>query len=175
MVLISVDLPQPFGPKMHTCSPASMRKEMSSSAARSPRITVTCCSASNGGRVVSLEMGFVIFNLVNARSFCPSTGCGRSATQGINFGGTNKKEAKTQKVLTSRGGGVLPTIPRGKASLPCQAGLLPHSRDCLPQCGKRLTTRGLVWAVCSTAICACQRKKSQPNNAILSALPLWET
>src|SRR5208282_5037466 len=55
MVLISVDLPQPFGPRMQTCSPASMRSETPSSAGRSvdsPRTTVTSCKARRGGGVV---------------------------------------------------------------------------------------------------------------------------
>jgi hypothetical protein len=41
------------------------------------------------------------------------------------------------------------------------------TRVMLPQCGKRLTTRGHVWALCSTGKRACQRQKSLPNNAIL--------
>src|SRR5580700_2834484 len=49
MVLINVDFPQPFGPRMHTCSPESMRKVTSSSAARSPRITVTWFSDKRAG------------------------------------------------------------------------------------------------------------------------------
>src|SRR5436305_1787976 len=41
MVLISVDLPHPLGPRMHTCSPASTRNVTFSNAGRSPRMTVT--------------------------------------------------------------------------------------------------------------------------------------
>src|SRR5438874_6343870 len=41
MVLISVDLPQPFGPRMATCSPASMRRFTSCSTTLSPRATFT--------------------------------------------------------------------------------------------------------------------------------------
>src|ERR1022692_3262047 len=40
MVLISVDLPQPFGPRMAACSPAWMRRVMSWRTVLSPRITV---------------------------------------------------------------------------------------------------------------------------------------
>src|SRR4029077_15022024 len=120
MVLISVDLPQPFGPRMHTCSPASMRKEMSSRAATSPRITVTCCSASNGGRVVSLAMVLVIFNLVNVRSFYPSDGCERSSTLGIHFGGTNKKEVKTQRFSPPGVVGCCRQSPAAKQACPAR-------------------------------------------------------
>src|SRR5882762_4949568 len=41
MVLMSVDLPQPFGPRIATCSPASTRRLKSSSATLSPRMTRT--------------------------------------------------------------------------------------------------------------------------------------
>src|SRR5437868_6920346 len=41
MVLMSVDLPQPFGPRMATCSPASMRRFTSCSTTLSPRATFT--------------------------------------------------------------------------------------------------------------------------------------
>src|ERR1700746_1696831 len=46
---MSVDLPQPFGPRMHTCSPAAISRFTSRNAAESPRITVTFFSDSRGG------------------------------------------------------------------------------------------------------------------------------
>src|ERR1700676_13161 len=49
MVLISVDLPQPFGPRMAACSPAWMRRAMSWRTVFSPRITVRLRKSSNGG------------------------------------------------------------------------------------------------------------------------------
>src|SRR5713101_3059846 len=49
MVLMSVDLPQPFGPRMQTCSPAAICTVTSSNAARSPRMTVICLRESRGG------------------------------------------------------------------------------------------------------------------------------
>jgi hypothetical protein len=49
----------------------------------------------------------------------------------------NQKEVKTE-VLTSRGGGVIQAKPSAACSLPCQAGLLPHSRD-----ARRIVVRDL--------------------------------
>src|ERR1700676_5030373 len=52
MVLISVDLPHPLGPSIHTCSPAPICNVMSSRAGRCsrvPRRTVTCFSERSGG------------------------------------------------------------------------------------------------------------------------------
>ena len=51
----------------------------------------------------------------------------RSGIEASGSGGI-KKEAKTY-VFASRGGGVLRTFLCGVRSPPCQAGLLPHSRD----------------------------------------------
>src|ERR1700748_2380517 len=48
MVLMRVDLPQPFGPRMQTCSPEPILSEMSWRAARSPRMTVTWLRARSG-------------------------------------------------------------------------------------------------------------------------------
>src|SRR5579862_6754468 len=49
MVLISVDFPQPFGPRIATCSPAPIVSEKSRSAMLAPRITVTLRSSIRGG------------------------------------------------------------------------------------------------------------------------------
>src|SRR5579872_2188598 len=46
MALMSVDLPEPFGPRMATCSPCAMEKVSPSSARLLPRITVTFRSSS---------------------------------------------------------------------------------------------------------------------------------
>src|SRR6266852_9983465 len=51
MVLISVDLPQPFGPRIHTCSPHAIFRVMSRSATRSPRITLARSKESRGAGV----------------------------------------------------------------------------------------------------------------------------
>src|SRR5271154_601244 len=51
MVLISVDLPHPFGPKTETCSRASMRKLMPSSAIFPQRNTRTSRNSSSGAVV----------------------------------------------------------------------------------------------------------------------------
>jgi len=59
MVLISVDLPQPFGPKMHTCSPHTISRVMSWMATRSPRMTVTCARESRGA-----GMEFILGSMV---------------------------------------------------------------------------------------------------------------
>src|SRR5579863_9685381 len=49
MALMKVDLPQPLGPMMATCSPAPMRREMSSSASVAPRATETRSNSISGG------------------------------------------------------------------------------------------------------------------------------
>src|ERR1700733_5585608 len=46
MVLIKVDLPQPFGPRIATCSPASIRSVTSCSTCLSPSMTETLWKAS---------------------------------------------------------------------------------------------------------------------------------
>src|SRR2546428_1878854 len=48
MALISDDLPQPFGPRMATCSPCRISKEMESSARLRPRIRVTLWNSRSG-------------------------------------------------------------------------------------------------------------------------------
>src|ERR1700674_5170293 len=52
MVLISVDLPHPLGPRIQTCSPAPICNVTSSRAGRCsrvPRRTVTCFRERSGG------------------------------------------------------------------------------------------------------------------------------
>src|SRR5712664_2917704 len=51
MVLMSVDLPQPFGPRIATCSPASTRRLKSSSATLSPRMTRTFFKSTRDGPI----------------------------------------------------------------------------------------------------------------------------
>src|ERR1700730_8297940 len=53
MVLIRVDLPQPFGPRIATCSPAPMLSVMSWSTCLSPSITVIRLKANRAGIFVS--------------------------------------------------------------------------------------------------------------------------
>src|SRR6266849_6702252 len=48
MVLISVDFPHPFGPRMATCSPAWMERVIPSRAIFSPRYTVTSWNSMSG-------------------------------------------------------------------------------------------------------------------------------
>src|SRR5690349_1620137 len=52
MVLMSVDFPQPFGPRIHTCSPAAISRFTFRSATRSPRMTVTFLNERRGGATV---------------------------------------------------------------------------------------------------------------------------
>src|ERR1035438_2152091 len=59
MVLISVDLPQPLGPRMGTCSSASMRRLKSSSAIFCPRITRKLRKSSRGGLSAVALIGYV--------------------------------------------------------------------------------------------------------------------
>src|ERR1700677_2540011 len=49
MVLIKVDLPQPFGPRIATCSPAPMLSVMSWSTCLSPSITLIRLKANRAG------------------------------------------------------------------------------------------------------------------------------
>src|SRR5579872_315615 len=51
MVLIKVDLPQPFGPRMATCSSAPMLRLKSSSATFCPRITRRLRKSSSAGLI----------------------------------------------------------------------------------------------------------------------------
>src|ERR1035438_5013949 len=51
MALMKVDLPQPFGPMMATCSPAPIFSETSFRASVSPRITVTRSNSMSAGLV----------------------------------------------------------------------------------------------------------------------------
>src|SRR5215469_2225650 len=46
---MSVDLPQPFGPRMQTCSPVAISRFTLRRAAWSPRITVTFFRSRSGG------------------------------------------------------------------------------------------------------------------------------
>src|ERR1700733_9332450 len=76
MVLINVDLPQPFGPRIATCSPAPMRTEISCSTRLSPSMTETCWKASKGGNSLFIVREYtsgmwksgLVFVLL---SFCP--------------------------------------------------------------------------------------------------------
>lgn len=76
MVLIKVDLPHPFGPRMATCSPAPILSVMSSSTRFSPSMTETCWKASKAGASVfivreytaSMRKSGWVFILL---SFCP--------------------------------------------------------------------------------------------------------
>src|SRR5690349_6569527 len=45
---MSVDLPQPLGPRIAVCSPRFSFREKSSSTTRSPRMTLTCSSSRSG-------------------------------------------------------------------------------------------------------------------------------
>src|SRR5215467_3801448 len=54
MFLMSVDLPQPFVPRLHTCSPAAISRLTSFSAAQSPRMTVRFRKERSGGVTVLL-------------------------------------------------------------------------------------------------------------------------
>jgi hypothetical protein len=75
-------------------------------------------------------MGSVIFKQLNARLFYLKQPTSQFLCRLESFS-REQKGGENAKVLTSRGGGVLPTIPHGKANLPCQAGLMLHSRDLL--------------------------------------------
>src|SRR5260370_34142541 len=107
-------IPHLLAPRSHTRSPASMRKERSSSAARSPRITVTWFSASSGGLFGSRDIGPVISRMgTHAHSI---RAAGLLAFSHDCLGAirqwSKQKAGENDKVVTSRGGGVLQTIPR---------------------------------------------------------------
>src|SRR5258708_1446104 len=158
MVLISVDLPQPFGPKMHTCSPHAISRSMPWRAARSPRITLTRLKESRGARVEFI-LGSIAWTAAGPRG---ANDCVILTERGYharvhgkrkNRGGEawgrnrrkrssclilkqpaetcpkNKKEVKTGSFSPPGVGGVLhDNSLGGSAVLPCQAGLRPHSR-----------------------------------------------
>src|SRR5690242_19715647 len=58
MVLMSVDFPQPFGPRMATCSPGSMRSVMLCRTVFNPRATDTSrkSSSAEGPACVSINL-----------------------------------------------------------------------------------------------------------------------
>src|SRR2546428_3186574 len=60
-------LPQPFGPRMHTCSPRAISRLMSCSAARSPRMTVTCARESRGSGVAFI-LGSVVVTIPRSQA-----------------------------------------------------------------------------------------------------------
>src|ERR1700722_12330611 len=53
MVLMRVDFPQPFGPRMATCSPELIRRLKLSRATLSPRMTCTFCKSTRAGSMGS--------------------------------------------------------------------------------------------------------------------------
>src|SRR5215831_1948122 len=81
---MSVDLPQPFGPRMHTCSPAAISRFTSRSAAWSPRITVTFFSERRGGATES----FTSSGTFPLRAHLNREG---GAAQGVQKGGRNAR------------------------------------------------------------------------------------
>src|ERR1700680_4025819 len=144
---------------MHTCSPASIFKVSSSSAARSPRITVTRFKASRAGLPGSAVMGrrrpprevckalylsrrrtrlvrhlhFELRSVFRRRVVQASAQLPRGSRTPSRFFFAYKRAAikrrQKREVFASRGGGVIRTSLSGNRSPPCQAGLLPHSRD----------------------------------------------
>src|SRR5215472_14274431 len=81
---MSVDLPQPFGPRMHTCSPAAISRFTSRSAAWSPRITVTFFSKRSGG-------GTGFLHLSGAFPLHAHLSREGGAAQGVQKGGRNAR------------------------------------------------------------------------------------
>src|SRR5579863_4764675 len=69
MVLISVDFPQPFGPRMATCSPALIRRLKSSSATLSPRMTRTFFKSTRAGSMASPKLSMISKTLLYHTSF----------------------------------------------------------------------------------------------------------
>src|SRR4051812_40486174 len=69
MALMSVDLPQPLGPRIATCSPTPIRRETSFNASVSPRITDTLWNSIRAGvnsPCYSLKYGDAFRNLAGA-------------------------------------------------------------------------------------------------------------
>src|ERR1039457_6421582 len=54
MTLISVDLPEPLGPRITACSPCAMERVTPSSTTRSPRCTVTFWKSMRGTSDIDL-------------------------------------------------------------------------------------------------------------------------
>src|SRR6516165_209252 len=149
MVLISVDLPEPFGPRMHTCSPAPMESVTSSSAARGPRITVTrfisirgACTGQNP--ILRFKKGWPILAEVRATK---------------NKAGIPEELGRRRKpeILASRGGVLLDATLSGRASLLCQAGAPHHSRVADRIAVRDLPPKGTSLLLFSTWKCECQR------------------
>src|SRR5579863_2752714 len=69
MVLISVDFPQPFGPRMATCSPALIGRLKSSSATLSPRMTRTFFKSTRAGSMASPKLSMISKTLLYHTSF----------------------------------------------------------------------------------------------------------
>src|ERR1700675_468515 len=59
MVLISVDFPQPLGPRIATCSPALILRLKSSSATLSPRMTRTFFKSTRAGSMKSPKLSII--------------------------------------------------------------------------------------------------------------------
>src|SRR6266850_12282 len=109
MVLISVDFPHPFGPRMHTCSPAAISSVMSSKAgrcSRAPRKTVTCSSESSGGAgAVKKEPGVILAQHRPLREGREGRLCHSFKGSYVHAGTISKtKGGENRFVLTSRGG-----------------------------------------------------------------------
>src|SRR5260370_4358013 len=132
---------------MHTCSPASMRKERSSSAVRSPRITVTWFSASSGGVFGSRDVGPALSRMathahsIRAAGLLAFSNVWLKAIRQEN----NKKEVKTRRFSPPGVVGCCRQSLSDKAGLPCQAGLMPHSRDACRNAVRDLPPEGVSW------------------------------
>src|SRR5690242_10335390 len=140
---MSVDFPQPFGPRTQTCSPEAISRFTSRSAAWSPRITVTFLSRRSGGATLLLH-GEALMRDVTPKSRSGHLNREKGEAQrakGDEDGtkaedresplrrGANKKEVKQPQFhLPGWVGCCMSKHSGGSAGLPCQAGLRPHSR-----------------------------------------------
>jgi hypothetical protein len=165
MVLISVDLPHPLGPRIHTCSPAPIRRVTSSKAGRCsciPRRTVTCSNERSG-----CDEELIFDRSCPAHLSAEASRCKKRLkiqeleTAGSYGGLQNKKEVKTGTFSPPGVGGVLHDNGSRRHSRPALPGRTAASlADCIWQFVRRLTTKKLVFVRFSnTRRCLCQRQK----------------
>jgi len=159
-----VDLPEPLGPRMQTCSPTAIRRQRRSRATFWPRRTVMLCRSRSGGVIwESLPCeggeteggGFVGHDCgetkrKSCRTAWAEKGCvgGRPQEAIPTEAKTEAKKGGENVIFASRGGvGVANKALAKQQRLPCQAGLRSHSRNSNCYYVRRLTTRGLVLGI----------------------------
>ena len=169
---MSVDLPEPLGPRMQTCSPTAMRRERPSRATFWPRRTVMFCRSRSGGvigeslpcRGGETEQASWSTGRRGGCSESPGAEALSEHERMSELKLRSPKRFRTKQSVTSFGtkkggenvnlrlpgwGGCCGQSPwrRKQQRLPCQAGLRSHSRNSTCYYVRRLTTSGLVFRI----------------------------